>query len=68
MFVSTAGQKTVNQSHITTLLLTLPPFSEQKRIVKKYNQLMGLCDVLELHVESSSKRQGELLEAVVGQV
>jgi type I restriction enzyme S subunit len=46
-FITTAGQKTVNQGHISSLILSLPPLAEQKRIVAKIDQLMALCDKLE---------------------
>src|SRR3546814_7442756 len=32
LFVSTAGQKTVNQGHIGSLVFPLPPIAEQRRI------------------------------------
>ncbi|MFK0572928.1 restriction endonuclease subunit S [Endozoicomonas sp.] len=47
LFVSTAGQKTVNQTHIGSLPIAYPPLAEQHRIVTKVDELMALCDQLE---------------------
>lgn len=47
LFITTAGQKTVNQSHISSLPIPLPPLAEQRRIVAKVDELMALCDRLE---------------------
>ncbi|MGM9319460.1 restriction endonuclease subunit S [Deinococcus aquaticus] len=56
-FVTTAGQKTVNQTHISTLLVALPPLPEQHRIVARIDELMARCDELEaLRVEREQKR------------
>lgn len=35
LFITTSGQKTVNQTHISSLLFPLPPYKEQKCIVAK---------------------------------
>jgi type I restriction enzyme S subunit len=45
--VTTAGQKTINQTGVGTLPVLLPPLSEQRRIVAKVDGLMALCDELE---------------------
>ncbi len=46
LFITTAGQKTVNQGHIGSLLLPLPPLPEQSRIVAAVASLTALCDRL----------------------
>ena len=65
LFVSTAGQKTVNQGHIGSLLITLPPLPEQRRIVAKVDQLMALVDQLESQLSEAKSRSAALLEAVI---
>ncbi len=47
LFVSTAGQKTVNQGHIGSISIALPPIEEQVRIVARVEELMKLCNALE---------------------
>jgi type I restriction enzyme S subunit len=64
---SGTGQPNVNGTSLSTLLLTLPPLAEQRRIVEKINQLMGLCDTLEkLRDERNKKRVAVHAAAVNG--
>lgn len=65
LFITTAGQKTVNQGHISSLTLSLPPLAEQKRIVAKVNELMALCDALEAKLTQSHADADTLAAAVV---
>jgi type I restriction enzyme S subunit len=67
-FITTAGQKTVNQTHISTLIFPLPPLAEQHRIVVKIDQLMVHCDELEKQIETATGKQAALLNAVMAQV
>jgi type I restriction enzyme, S subunit len=54
---SGTGQPNVNGTALSTLLLTLPPINEQRRIVARIDQLMARCDELEkLRVERDRKR------------
>ena len=55
LFVTTAGQKTVNQGRISSLVLPLAPLNEQKRIVAKVDELMRLCDRLEAQQQERKK-------------
>jgi type I restriction enzyme, S subunit len=50
------GQPNVNGTALRSLLIPLPPFNEQKRIVAKVDELMALCDKLE-----SQQREREML-------
>lgn len=65
LFVSTAGQKTVNQGHIGSLLLPLPPFTEQHRIVAKVDQLMVLCDQLKSRLIQARQLNEQLATTLV---
>jgi len=67
-FVTTAGQKTVNQSHVSSLILPLPPLAEQYRIFAKIDQLMALCDHLDQQIDAATGKQSALLNAVMAQV
>lgn len=63
LFVTTAGQKTINQSHIRSLIVPLPPLAEQKRIVAKVDELMALCDRLEAQQQERETRHAALARA-----
>ena len=43
----TAGQKRIPTSYFASSPFPLPPLAEQRRIVAKVEELMGLCDALE---------------------
>ena len=45
--ITTAGQRTVNQKGLGSLVVPLPPLAEQRRIVARVDELMGLLDRLE---------------------
>lgn len=54
---SGTGQPNVNGTSLSTLLLPLPSFAEQHRIVAKIDRLMARCDELEkLRAERNQKR------------
>jgi len=65
LFVSTAGQKTVNQTHIGSLYITLPPLAEQHRIVKKVGELMTLCDQIKSCLNDAQATQLHLADTIV---
>lgn len=65
MFITTAGQKTVNQGHIRALLLPIPPLAEQHRIVARVEHLRRLCAELREHLQQSRKTQARLADALV---
>lgn len=65
LFVSTAGQKTVNQGHISSIVLPLPSITEQHRIVAKVDELMTICDQLKSRLQTSQQTQLALAESLV---
>ncbi|WP_027595059.1 restriction endonuclease subunit S [Pseudomonas sp. LAIL14HWK12:I7] len=65
LFVSTAGQKTVNQGHIGSLSVPLPPIAEQLRIVAKVDELMALCDRLEARQADADSAHAQLAQALL---
>ena len=67
LFISTAGQKTVNQGHIGSLQFPLPPLAEQSRIVTRVTALRRLCADLRQRLAERQSVQGRLAEALVGQ-
>lgn len=67
LFISTAGQKTVNQGHIGSLQFPLPPLAEQSRIVTRVTALRRLCADLRQRLAERQSVQARLAEALVGQ-
>ena len=65
LFVSTAGQKTVNQGHVGSLSVPLPPLPEQHRIVAKVDELMALCDRLEARQADAASAHARLVQALL---
>jgi type I restriction enzyme S subunit len=68
-FVSTAGQKTVNQRHISSVVLPLPPRTEQERIVaaieEQFSRLDAGVAALERVRQSLRRTRAAVLEAAV---
>ncbi len=50
---------------LSNLVLPIPPLAEQKRIVEKVEQLMGLCDELEGKLRKAREDSEKLMETVV---
>lgn len=50
---------------VETLLVALPPLAEQRRIVAKLDELMGLCDRLETCLTTGDRTRQRLLEAIL---
>lgn len=65
MFITTAGQKTVNQGHIGSLLFPLPPLAEQSRIVTGVNELRALTANLRQRLIAAQSTQGHLADALI---
>jgi hypothetical protein len=59
------AQPALNGNKVRELLIPLPPLEEQKCIVEKIEQLMGLCDELELKLRNVREDSEKLMEMVV---
>ena len=66
LFITTAGQKTVNQGHIGSLQFPLPPLAEQSRIVARVEELMRLCDALEAKDRLEAAQHAQLVSTLLG--
>jgi type I restriction enzyme S subunit len=53
---------------VETLLVPVPPLTEQKRIVAKVDQLMQLCDSLGQHIKDSTEKKSAILNSVLAGV
>jgi type I restriction enzyme S subunit len=59
------GQANVNGSKLRNMLIPVPPFAEQLRIVAKVDELTALCDRLEKRLSDTQAESGHLLESVL---
>jgi len=57
--------KTLNLKSIAKIPVPLPPLEEQKRIVAKVNELMGVIDDLETQTDIAHVRRTELTDALL---
>ncbi len=58
----------INQEELNKVLVPVPPLEEQKRIVAKVDQLMALCDELELRLNQAQHHSEKLVESTVRQL
>ncbi len=61
-FVTGTAQPKMNQAKMNSIPVALPPLAEQRRIVAKVDQLLGLCD--ELAARQAARREARA--ALVG--
>ncbi|WP_417426247.1 restriction endonuclease subunit S [Hoeflea sp.] len=64
-FAPATAQKNINLEILTSVLIPLPPFAEQHRIVAKVDALMALCDRLEAALTTADTTRARLLEALL---
>lgn len=57
-----------NTRSVATMPLPLPPLAEQKRIVAKITELMGICDCLEASLAAGETARSRLLDALLAEV
>ncbi|HEY4425738.1 MAG TPA: restriction endonuclease subunit S [Pyrinomonadaceae bacterium] len=58
----------IKASKLKLLPIPLPPLAEQKRIVAKVNQLMSLCDELEIELRRADAASEKLVKAAIQHV
>jgi type I restriction enzyme S subunit len=66
--IGTAGQDNISVTKSKTIMLPLPPFEEQKAIVKKVNALMAMCDKLETEIEQNTTQVEQLMQSCLREV
>lgn len=64
-YAPATAQKNINLGILNALLIPLPPFSEQQRIVAKLDELMRYCDELEASIKESQQQNELLLQQVL---
>jgi len=57
----------VSTGHLKTVQIPLPPLAEQRRIVAKVDELMGLCDRLEASLDQTAATRRRLLDALLAE-
>ena len=62
-FTGTAGQQRVSTDYFRYCPIPLPPLAEQKRIVAKVDEMMGLCDALEAQQQERELRKSVLVRS-----
>ena len=60
-----AGKPGLNLDNIRSLPIPLPPLPEQRRIIAKEQQLMELCDHLEISLRTEQDKKGAILDAIL---
>jgi type I restriction enzyme S subunit len=64
---STTSYPVFGMAKARNMLIPLPPFAEQKRIVKKLEQLIRLCDELKATIADSQKHSEKLLQQILSE-
>lgn len=62
------GQPNVNGNALKNLLIPLPPFNEQLRIVSKVNELFALCDRLKERIVEAQKVVNQMADSILENV
>ena len=63
--IGTAGQDNISVTKSRSIVIHLPPKSEQHRIVQKVDELMALCDQLKERLSQAGETRYHLAESVV---
>lgn len=65
--ITSSGLFSLSVGKIRQIEIALPPLAEQRRIVTKVKELVGLCDQLESSLSASDDRRARLLDALLHQ-
>jgi type I restriction enzyme S subunit len=60
------NQASINQGDVLSVPIPLPPFDEQRQIVRRVQGLLALADALTLRIDAASKRVERSSQAVLG--
>lgn len=63
-----AGQKRIPKDYFAHNPFPLPPIAEQKRIVKKIDQLMAMCDEMEKFYNAKGSKRLDVHKSVIHQL
>jgi type I restriction enzyme S subunit len=66
--IGTAGQDNISITKSKNIEIPLPPFEEQKEIVKKVNQLLLNCDNLKQEIIASIGNSEKLMQSVLSKL
>jgi type I restriction enzyme S subunit len=59
------GQANFNGTKLRNIICPLPPSSEQSRIIKRFDELMNICDGLQQSIQASREQNELLLQQVL---
>jgi type I restriction enzyme S subunit len=64
-YITGGFQPKLSQGNLNSILIPLPPLSEQNRIVQKLDELMQYCNELEASIKESEAQNEKLLQQVL---
>ena len=64
-FISGGFQPKLSQGNLNMMPIPLPPLSEQKRIVKKLEEVMNLCEELKTTITDNQNYTNQLLQVAL---
>jgi type I restriction enzyme S subunit len=62
---TTVGNWGISAANLKRVMVPIPPLAEQERIVRRLDELMGLCNALEQQLLNSQAESRRLLESVL---
>ncbi len=65
--ITSSGLYSLSVGKIRKIEIPMPPLAEQRRIVAKVDELMGLCDRLESSLSTSADTRRRLLDALLSE-